>query len=103
MYETDVHVIHTQITASVGLKFYGGGKPIRKKLFQKTPGSGVGGNKGKRLRHSVPIFHSLLDLSSLTTDRTWAQAVKVPGHNHRTAREFPRNTVLNHQLFYTAY
>lgn len=45
MYETDVHVIHTQITASVRLKFYRGRKPIRKKLFQKTPGSGVGGNK----------------------------------------------------------
>lgn len=80
------------------------GKPIRKKLFQKTPGSGVGGNKGKRLRHSVLIyFHGLLDLSSLTTDRTWARAVKVAGSNHWTAREFPRNTVLNHQLFYTAY
>lgn len=35
------------------------------------------------------MLPSQQDLSTPTMDQTWPLAVKVPGPNHRTTREFP--------------
>ena len=36
----------------------------------------------------LAVLHGFWDLSSPTSDRTWAPAVKVQNPNHWTAREF---------------
>ena len=41
----------------------------------------------------LAMLHGLWDLSSPARDHTWALAVKAPGPNHWTAREFPQRSI----------